>query len=345
VALALASAVAGAQARSDGQRAEPDSPPVYRVELIVFAHADGQSDRRRTDEPADFTGILDPLLVAAAHRAAGDALAAAAALPVLPGPSIGRNDGPRLASPEETLRPIPPVYAALGRLADPTERALERLVASSAHEPLAARAWTQPAPRGGSTPALRIHDETVVATRPPANALPLFFPSGLPVPAGVREDGSIRLAGLVRPAAPRLAIYRLDGTARLRRRQFLHLDLDLVWQRREPGVGPRIEVEDGTGIGTGIGPESGPETGRAFGAEGEREAGAAPHPRPWLTHRLRQSRVVEPGRFEYFDSSRFGVLARVTRFEKIVPEPEERPATTPPAEPQDPGPAATGGAG
>ena len=50
----------------------------------------------------------------------------------------------------------------------------------------------------------------------------------------------------------------------------------------------------------------------------------------WQLHRLQQSRIVEPGRLEYFDSSLFGVLVLIERFEQVVPEieiPEPQPAT------------------
>lgn len=317
VALALAAVAAGAQAPDRGAGAGSEYPPVYRVELIVFEHVGGDSDRRRASDPADFTGRLDPLVVARANDAVDEALSMLrkGALPMLPDPDAAGADAPRLTSRNETLVPIPPPFAALTRLSEPIGRALDRLLDSAAHAPVATRAWVQLAARERTTPPVRIHDATPVATLPPAHGLPLFFPSRLALPAGANEDGTHRSRQLFRPAAPRLAIYRLDGTARLRRRQFLHLDLDLVWQQREPAVGPRPA------------------------APGDTEPR---HPRPWLLHRLQQSRVVEPGRLEYFDSSRFGVLARVTRFEQVVPEPEQKAETVASDAAGPPDPAATG---
>lgn len=314
VALALAAVAAGAQAPDRSAGAAPEYPPVYRVELIVFEHVGGGSDRRRAAGPVDFTARLNPLVVARANDAVDEALAMlrTGALPMLPDPNAAGDDAPRLTSQSETLVPIPPPFAALARLSGPTGRALDRLVGSAAHQPVATRAWIQLAARGRAGPPVRIHDATPVTTLPPARGLPPFFPSWLALPAGASEDGERRL---FRPAPPRLAIYRLDGTARLRRRQFLHLDLDLVWQQREPAVGPR--------------PAAAADTDPR-------------HPQPWLLHRLRQSRVVEPGRLEYFDSSRFGVLALVTRFEQVVPEPEEAAETVVPEAAASPDPAATG---
>jgi hypothetical protein len=317
--LALATAVAGAQPSASAERNKRDDPPVYRVELIVFAHVDGQSDRRRAERPFDFTGLLDPLLVARAHDAADDARAVlAAALPMLPDPGTPSDTTPRAVAGDETLRPIPPSFAALGRLAEPGRRVLTRLDGASGYQPVATRAWLQLAQRGRATPPLRIHDSTVVATLPPPRARPLFFPAELLVPVGIDDTGAVRYQPLLRADAPRLAVYRLDGSARLRRRQFLHLDLDLVWQLREPSIGPDSDAD------TIAAPER-------------------RHPQPWLTHRLTQSRVVEPGRFEYFDSSRFGVLARVTRFERVVPEAPAASESNDPDATKPPAPPATEG--
>ncbi|MEX0915059.1 MAG: CsiV family protein, partial [Wenzhouxiangellaceae bacterium] len=95
----------------------------------------------------------------------------------------------------------------------------------------------------------------------------------------------------------------------LRQRQFLHLDLDLVWQ--VPARAPADRASRGRRE-----PPVGMSTDRA-----ENE---------WLLHRLRQSRIVRPGRLEYFDSSLFGVLVRIERFEQVVPaieQPEPEPET------------------
>lgn len=295
-AAALLAVASGAAAQSttarSGERAA-QYPPVYRVELVVFEHVGGDSDLRRASAPTTFATLLDPLLVARAHDAAD--LAVDALRPLLP--MLPRTGGevdeftPYLESESTTLKPSPPAYAALGEHSSPIRGVLQRLSESDAFEPVATRTWIQPTPRGRATPALRMHDDFVVDTLlPDPIRSPLFFPHRLRVPVRVDSQGRVVSRPLFDAPPPAQAVYRVDGSARLRRRQFLHLDLDLVWQQRAETLGPADEPE-------------------------------------WRLHRLAQSRVVEPGRLEYFDSSRFGVLALIRRFEQVVPE---RPEPAPP---------------
>lgn len=90
--------------------------------------------------------------------------------------------------------------------------------------------------------------------------------------------------------------YRLDGRVRLRQRQFMHADVTIDWRVPET-----------------IGPNLWPV--RSAQARFE-------------THRLRESRTIRPGRFEYFDSDWLGLLLRVTAFEPSArpqaPEGERR---------------------
>lgn len=309
-ALVAAATAAGAQSTASDRGTGTDGPPVFRVEVIAFEHVGGASDRRRSAEPLDFGDHADPVLIAQAHTFAEAAIEPLRTrLPMLPRPGSAGATTPYLQRDGETLRPVPPVYAALGALPPAMARARDRLAASPQHRPLATRAWIQPARPGASAPALRLHDDVVIATRPPARrGTPPFFPSGLRIPLSIDQaDARIRQRRLFRPDPPPLALYRLDGTLSLRRRQFLHVDLDLVWQQRGDRIDPAGRQED---------------------------------PR-WLTHRMRQSRVVEPGRMEYFDSGRFGVLVRVTRFERVVPDPEPVPR----GDGEDAAPSATADAG
>lgn len=294
---------------------EPDGieyPPVYRVEVIVFSHADGRSDRTRSAAPVDFTDRLDPLLVARANDTAERQLAGlAGALPVARIPAESDETTPWLETDEETLRPIPPVYSALGDLSRPMQRAMDRLLDAPEYNPLTARAWVQLARRGRPTVAMRIHDQSVVDLIEPDDDRSL-----VPVPH------VLPFGPLVEAPPPALDIYQLDGTLRLRQRQFLHLDLDLVWQTRERALTERVMPEN----------DPSAESGRPE-VDDDSE---------WLLHRLRQSRIVEPGRLEYFDSSLYGVLVRIERFEQVVPEveaPDPDPAGSNPsasAKPVDP---------
>ena len=300
LAAALLAVASGAAAQSQSARAgnqASEYPPVYRVELVVFEHVGGDSDRRRASAPAAFPTLLDPLLVARAHDAANLALATLRRpLPMLPRPGEANEFTPYLESDSTTLKPIPPLYAALDDHSAPIRGVVQRLSDADGFEPVATRTWIQPAPRGRTTPRVRMHDDLVVDTRSPGPIRsPLFFPHWLRVPVRIDAQGRVVGEPLFDAPPPRQAVYRVDGSARLRRRQFLHLDLDLVWQQRAEAI----------------------------------QAGNEPE---WRLHRLAQSRVVEPGRVEYFDSSRFGVLALVRRFEQVVPE---RPEPTRPAAPGD----------
>ena len=311
-----------AGAQSSAEEAAGDAteyPPVYRIEAIVFRHADGRSDRRRSIVPVDFTERLDPLLVATASDTAQRQLAALAQfLPVAEVSGKPDEATPFLESEEQTLRPIPPVYSALGDLSPSMQRAMSRLIDAPAYEPVTARAWIQLAPPRQHTPALRVHDRAVVETLEPA-----IHPS--PAPA----LHVLPFGPLVEIPPPARAIYRLDGTVRLRQRQFMHLDLDLVWQMPSPApVGSN--PESGSKPQPDHEPDHEPKSARESGEAADDE---------WELHRLQQSRVVRPGRLEYFDSSLFGVLVRIERFEQVVPEIEETAVeeTAPESEAEIPG--------
>ena len=299
IALLLAAAALPAQQSATEEADAIEYPPVYRVEVIVFSHVNGRSDRIRSKTPADFTDRLDPLLIARANNAAEQQLAdLAMLLPVARIPGEIEQTTPYLETEEQTLRPIPPVYSALGDLSRPIQRAMDRLIDAPEYSPVTTRAWIQLARRGRSTATVRLHDQAVVDLIEPADERSLA-----PVPH-VLPFGPLEVT-----PPPALEIYQLDGIMRLRQRQFLHLDLDLVWQTRSRSLSARMMSEDGSDAALGI------------SASGDGE---------WELHRLRQSRIVEPGRFEYFDSSLFGVLVRIERFEQIVPEvPESETAPDP----------------
>lgn len=299
LALLLAATSLAAQQSAPPASGAIDYPSVYRVEVIVFGHADGRLDQGFSERPADFTEWLDPLLVARANDIAQRQLAVLAeVLPIARIPGEIDERTPRLESDDQTLRPIPPVYSALGDLSKPIQRAMDRLLDAPEYEPVTARAWIQLAVRGRPTATLRIHDQTMVDLIEPGDDRSL-----------VPEPHVLPFGPLVETPQPGLEIYRLDGSLRLRQRQFLHLDLDVVWQSRARSVADRMLPTDESTAAS-----SGPEI-----AQGE-----------WQLHRLKQSRIVKPGRFEYFDSSLFGVLVWIERFEQIVPdieEPELDPAT------------------
>lgn len=314
VLVSLAAAV-GAQAQEDGAR-QPELPPMYRVEAIVFLHEDGLSDRVRAAEPADFRGALAPTLVDRAvgaarfmldhaRRALGlepDPAQAPATAPVAA--TTPAAEPPHLVNEDERVEPVPWPYTARNELSAPMQRALERLQGADAYRPLAWQAWFQQAEPFRRTAAVRLHgDEVIAEIKPPtvAEALP-FFPDALSVPVAGGPDEPPRMVPLF-PPRPAMPLFRLDGQIRLFHRQFLHAAPTLVWHDPVTGL---ASVPDGPAepdpAGTG-----------------------------WLLHRLEQSRVVEPGRVEYFDSSLIGVLLRITEFEHVVPPPPPEPERAPPA--------------
>ncbi len=227
-------------------------PPVYQVEVLVFSHIQGHSDRHPVREMTDFSHAMDP------DRLEID--------PDEPTPlRLPDND----VEPEPDYRPRPRDFEPAGSPSTAMERAWSRLEASGMHRPVTRRSWYQTAPRHRMTRPVRIHDEEVVHEDWP------------------RED----------PVEPILAVTRLepdektelrkwfrtDGTIRLNRRQYYHLAVDLEWREPVPDWGlDRTRLD--------------------FMPE-------------YLVHRVQQSRTIQPGRLEYFDSAWLGVLVLVTRLE------------------------------
>lgn len=255
--------------------------PVYRIELIVFEHQDGRSDRRLAAAPLDFTDALHPQLLALLDAQLERHLALLErALPIFSLPPRVGAQAPALVAGEERIQPVPRSYAAV-ELSPAMQRALERLQRSPEHRPVAAQAWFQTANPGQRTAAVRVHDETVVDWhRPEMSEDEPWLPEPVLLPDAEPPFAPVAIA---RP------IHRLDGTVRLRRTQFLRLELDLVLQEA------RLMSDGG------------------------------PADQRWQLHRVRRDRAVRPDRMEYFDSSRFGVLARITAFERVDPEPPEPP--------------------
>ncbi|MCA1778213.1 MAG: hypothetical protein LC637_02170, partial [Xanthomonadaceae bacterium] len=160
-----------AQMREAGSDARPVLPKVYRVELIVFEHRSGRSDRLWADQAADFTDHSDPLLVARAYRRLNQMLEAGGPLFQLyrsdrAGPNAARLIGPNQAE----IAPLPDFYAASSKLSGEMAKALLRLENSDRYRPLTWRGWFQTAERNRQTAELRIHAEPVVAWLKPAAA-------------------------------------------------------------------------------------------------------------------------------------------------------------------------------
>ncbi|MGY6554514.1 MAG: CsiV family protein [Wenzhouxiangella sp.] len=238
---------------------------LIRVEVLVFKHGNGQADRWPVDQLDDFSALLDPRerarLASWSARPPGltepstdaDADRQASASPTATALSAGAHDG---RSPEWPLR-----FVHDDQLSTNMQRALDRLRASANHEVLSVTSWLQPLDRRRTSPAVRIRDDRPIQVdwqRPTNTAL--GFAGALAAPEQMPPS-----------------IYRLDGSVRIRQRQFRHAELNLVWAESRAQAAPG-----------------------AFASTSEFEV-----------HRLRQSRPIQFGRIEYFDSPWIGALILV----------------------------------
>jgi len=270
-----------------------EGTPYYRVEVIVLTHSAGRSDQRLAQTPDNYSRLIDPLKQARIARLTEEqtgetegidesdtqrTVDALTALELLPEP----------IQPELPVVPVyPQAYVNLDQLSPTMRDAWRRLENSGEFQPRSWRAWHQPVVRNRVSPPVRVHDEQIVRLDRLA-----VTPLGRPLPIASTTEQGIDVADLL----PR-SDYRLDGSVRLRQRQFMHLELDLVWREPvepEPVVGPlRFDV---TPVGG------------------------------FHQHRLNQSRAIRPGRLEYFDSNWLGVLVLIEPWEAPEPAPEARPS-------------------
>lgn len=262
----------------------------YRVEAIVFTHAGGQSDEWPLENPTDHSDAIDPAwrafareqrLERAEEKTSVEDSDLSAALNVVD--AIAELESGEQSLGEVLLYPDP--WLALDELSEPMQRAASRLERSGAYRVQASLAWHQGLDRTTPRQAVRIHDDRILEV----NWIKL-------TPTGrlLRDDRPVRAVSDLAPAFK----YRLDGTIRLRERQFMHADVDLGWRVRER-----------------VGPAAWP----LLTADAE-----------FSVHRLDQSRTIRSDRFEYFDSDWLGLLLRVSRYELKAEDPA--------AENQDSGP-------
>jgi len=191
---------------------------------------------------------------------------------------------------------LPDDFSVVTKMGRTMDRAWRRLRSSGSYQPLLYAAWEQE--RIEYYPAIHIHSDRVIGSRlrspaPLAAPPPAAKRSGAAGPVAVEaEPQEFPAAGPDEPAVahgdaagdrPQPVydkLYQLDGTVQLRRSRFLHLDLDLEY-RLDAG-----ELPD-------------PETGQNIN-------GAT------RVYRFRQSRQVNTGEMQYFDSPYFGALVLVT---------------------------------
>jgi len=272
--------------------ASAQSEPAYRVEVIVFASLDGLSDERRLAEPARYAVHPDPR----AH-----ARAAAWQKP--------ESDLPRL---DEEARSRADALALIDAI-DALESGRRRTDAPFRGGPVYPPPWQQLGALSGDMARAwqRLSDSAV--------HLPLAWRAWhQPLSASSRsrwmrisDQQLIDLDWLQAEAiAPEFlqqgppwpwrlpeAAFRLDGQLRIRQRQFTHADLELVWQA--PVASDPLPL-----------------------------ASERWQPAGWLSHQLSQSRTIQLGRLEYFDSSWLGVLVRIEAWRSplLPPSPDESSA-------------------
>lgn len=273
--------------------ASSDPMPIYRVEVIVLVHLDGQSDRYRIDRARDYSSLTDPLLKARQlswvesetedERSDDDTavdwdrvnesldLDLPDALDDEAEAAASADD----AGPVQVLYPL--TYHSLDQLGPEMRQAWRRLEDSGRYQALTWRAWHQPLSRQAPSRPVRVHDETLIQS----HWLALDPLLGRP-----NADNKNNTLGLVNTLIPQI-LYRLDGSIRIRQRQFTHAEIELVWH--DP-------------IDTGVGPL------------------ASEHLAPggYEIHRINQSRTIRPERLEYFDSGWLGVLIRIEPWESPV---------------------------
>jgi hypothetical protein len=279
----------------------------YRVEVLVLTHLKSVEPAAEVDEIRDYSSALD-FLTPIGEPEEGESVDETTGLTdatVVTQQEATAGDPSTVAEAE----PDPNEVVHHEEMSDVMQEAWRRLRLSAPFRPQQYLSWEQ----GNQEPfpALRIHDLEVVLVKDPKARERLKM-----IEADLLEDESEKrkketlfvtpggtapepAAGLIDlpqgPEAPpeperfdTAPYYRLDGTVKLRRSRFLHLDLDLqmregIWEPEPLEVVARDPV---------IFERAGPTL--------------------FLVHELQQSRQVKSERMEYFDGPVLSVLAFIT---------------------------------
>lgn len=276
----------------------------YRVEILVLTHLNHVEEPREVPALDNFMESLDFLTPMEENATAEEqddpppqpdpAEPAAQSMP---------DEDPEAAEEEEDLGNV---VIHIEEMSADMQDAWRRLRLSGPFRPEQYLSWEQ-----GSLepfPLLRVHDLEAVLTEDPDADIRAALKEveqelllmdergtgGLPWrkagPSSIDMDDLLPL-----PAT----YYRLDGTVKLRRTRFLHLDLDIQLREvfyEDAADEPGMPVADDSPLL----PAS--------------ETVEEPVER-YRIHRLQQSRQVKTARMEYFDSPVIGVLAYLTRIE------------------------------
>lgn len=232
----------------------------YRVELLVLTHLDHDQEPLESKFLEDYSPATDFLTPPEESEAE---------LEEQESEEEGTNAGAETEIPSEAEEPDPNALIHIEEMSEVMQEAWRRLRLSAPFRPEQYLSWEQG--REEPFPTLRVHDlEAVMVVDPYAELRLELLDQALPDPT---------------------MYYRLDGTVSLKRKRFLHLELNLqlreaVWDDES------LVMAD---IGT-------PET-------------EAPLPSSFLVQNLQQSRQVKTGRMEYFDGPVLSVLAFITSIE------------------------------
>lgn len=279
----------------------------YRVELLVLRHLDGAEDIDPEQVLRDFSEALDLMPPPepetddaedenADKQEVPETLADAASLPGSDNeedgiePGEDGEEGPRIILHED--------------YSDTMRQAWRRLRSSAGFRPEFYLSWEQPDEEPYET--IRVHDLELLFEDDPfadlrAEALEASENAEVPVFSDVPMEELPADEAVIGPELPDpIRYYRIDGTARLSRSRFLHLDLDIEY--RVPDYSevwePDLQVAD---------------------VQVAEDQPATRRPHAFTVHRIAQNRQVQTRNIEYFDGPVIAVLALISRIE---PEPD-----------------------
>ena len=276
----------------------------YRIEILVLTHLHHEAVPTDTEWLRDFSSALDFLKIEEEEETSGDEVAPE--LPVADAEITGVASDELPVDENQPEVPWADVIAVEDK-SDEMREAWRRMRLSAPFRPEQYLSWEQSADE--PFPTLRIHDQEILLVDDPYAELRepdvtgtedgskphVFSDQGNLLPASDTEETSGESEDETELPDPTL-FYRIDGTVRLKRTRFLHLELDLeirqaVFDEQKLAANPILSNES--------------------------EAGEPqlPLPTSFLIHNLNQSRQVKSRHMEYFDSPVLGVLAWITPFE------------------------------
>ena len=261
----------------------------YRVEIIVLTHLEHDQPPDEAALLEDFSDALDFLTPPSVDEAASVEAEQGAEAGAAASDAEAADPGDPSAEEEEPACTVIHVT----EMGPEMQEAWQRLRRSRPFRPLQYLSWEQPGVP--PFPALRLHDLETVFTEDPwldlreaagdSTESAFVFGDAVPDPAvGAETDSG--------PLPSPILYYRLDGTARLVRTRFLHLEVKV--EMREPVFDPALTKAP------------------AVPAEAFPDQAPEPQPTSFLVQRLDQRRQVKTGRMEYFDGPVLGVLAFIT---------------------------------